>query len=73
MMASGRTAVGVEEGQREGGGWQAVEPLWGVRKGREYGWGCKGGDGRGDLGPEAVAPLCVWGMGCGMWGVVCYV
>ncbi len=47
-----------------------AEPLWGVRRGMEYGWGCKGGDGRGDLGPEAVA-LCVWGVECGMWGVVC--
>ena len=47
-----------------------AEPLWGVRRGMEYGWGGKGGDGRGDLGPEAVA-LCVCGVECGMCGVVC--
>ncbi len=32
---------------------------WEGEGGREYGWGCKGGEGRGDLGPEAVVPLCV--------------
>ncbi len=48
-MASGRTAVGVEEGEGGVGGWQEVEPLWGgrmgkgvwigmQRRGREYGW-----------------------------------
>ncbi len=41
---------------------------WEEEGGREYGWGCKGGEGRGDLGPEAVAPLCV---GRGMWDVGC--
>ncbi len=52
--------------------------------GRECGWGCKGGGGRGDLGPEAVAPLCegrgmwvwdaVWEVvrgGRGVWDVAC--
>ena len=53
-------------------GWKRVKGEWGGGKrsnrcgvgggGREYGWGCKGVEGRGDLGSEAVAPL--WAMGC---------
>ncbi len=46
-MASGRTAVGVEEGEGGMGGWQTVEPLWGGRRGKGVWMGMQGSGGEG--------------------------
>ncbi len=46
-MASGRTAVRVEEGEGGMGGWQTVEPLWGGRRGKGVWMGMQGSGGEG--------------------------